>query len=244
MEGMDPALHRHPDLPKPVASMASRLNWLRAGVLGANDGIVSTSALLVGVAAAGGGQPAILTAGVAGLVAGALSMGIGEYVSVSSQRDSERAAIRRERTYLEADPVGQEAQLAHMYEERGLSPATAHAVARELTTKDALRAHLDVEFRLDVEDSPNNPWAAAAASGLAFTSGSLVPLLVAMIAPLAWAPWSIVAAVTLALLLTGFVSARLGGAGRRRAMGRVLVGGLLALAVTHAIGLLLGTAVA
>lgn len=240
---MDPALHRHPDLPPPVGSLAARLNWLRAGVLGANDGIVSTSALIVGVAAAGGGQPAILTAGVAGLVAGALSMGVGEYVSVSSQRDSERAAIRREQRDLELNPSGQEAQLAHMYEERGLSPATAHAVARELSAANPLRAHLDIEFRLDADESPNSPWAAAAASAAAFTCGSLVPLLTALFAPLAWAPWSIVVSVILALLVTGFISARLGGAGKRRAMVRVLIGGLVALAITHVVGLLFGTAV-
>ena len=125
---MDPALQRRPDLPPPVASMTSKLNWLRAGVLGANDGIVSTSALMVGVAGAGTSVAGVLTAGVAAMVAGAFSMGVGEYVSVSSQRDSERAAIRREVALLEANPDGQIDQLAHMYEERGLVVATVVAL--------------------------------------------------------------------------------------------------------------------
>ena len=239
---MDPALQRRPDLPPPVESMASKLNWLRAGVLGANDGIVSTSALMVGVAGAGTSLAGILTAGVAALVAGALSMAVGEYVSVSSQRDSERAAIRRELRHLDADPEGQVDQLAHMYELRGLSPETAHLVAVELTAADPLRAHLDVEYKLDPEDL-NNPWAAAASSAVAFTLGSLVPLAAAVLSPAAWMPWSIVVATVLALLITGVVSARIGGSGKRRGMVRVLIGGVMALAVTWSIGALLGAPV-
>ena len=237
---MEPAIERHPDLPPPVDSISAKLNWLRAGVLGANDGIVSTAALMVGVAAANSGIGPTLTAGIAGLCAGACSMAVGEYVSVSSQRDSEKAVIRREQSDLEADPNGQEAQLAHMYEQRGLSPATAHAVARELTNKDPLTAHLDIEFRLD-ENELNNPWAAAAASAIAFTAGSLFPLLTAAFTPHAWMPWSIVVAVMVALLVTGFISARIGGAGKRKSMVRVLIGGLLALTATHFIGQLFGT---
>jgi vacuolar iron transporter family protein len=239
---MDPALQRRPDLPPPVESMASKLNWLRAGVLGANDGIVSTSALMVGVAGAGTSLAGILTAGVAALVAGALSMAVGEYVSVSSQRDSERAAIRRELRHLDADPEGQIDQLAHMYELRGLSPETAHLVAVELTAADPLRAHLDVEYKLDPEDL-NNPWAAAASSAVAFTLGSLVPLLAALLSPAAWMPWSIVVATVVALLITGVVSARIGGSGKRRGMLRVLIGGVIALAATWSIGALLGAPV-
>ncbi|MFA4842127.1 MAG: VIT family protein [Agrococcus sp.] len=239
---MDPALQRRPDLPPPVESMASKLNWLRAGVLGANDGIVSTSALMVGVAGAGTSLAGILTAGVAALVAGALSMAVGEYVSVSSQRDSERAAIRRELRHLDADPEGQIDQLAHMYELRGLSPETAHLVAVELTAADPLRAHLDVEYKLDPEDL-NNPWAAAASSAVAFTLGSLVPLLAALLSPAAWMPWPIVVATVVALLITGVVSARIGGSGKRRGMLRVLIGGVIALAATWSIGALLGAPV-
>ncbi|GEK79902.1 VIT1/CCC1 transporter family protein [Agrococcus baldri] len=239
---MDPALQRRPDLPPPVESMTSKLNWLRAGVLGANDGIVSTSALMVGVAGAGTAVTGILTAGVAALVAGAFSMGVGEYVSVSSQRDSERAAIRRERALLRANPDGQIDQLAHMYEERGLAPGTAHRVAVELTQADPLRAHLDVEYKLDPDDL-NNPWAAAGASALAFSLGSLIPLLAALLAPASWMPWSIVAATVTALLLTGIVSARIGASSKRAATLRVLIGGVVALAATWLIGSLLGTPV-
>lgn len=239
---MDPALQRRPDLPPPVESMTSRLNWLRAGVLGGNDGIVSTSALMVGVAGAGTSVAGVLTAGVAALVAGAFSMGVGEYVSVSSQRDSERAAIRREVALLKQNPDGQIDQLAHMYEERGLQPETAHAVAVELTEADPLRAHLDVEYKLDPEDL-NNPWAAAAASALAFTLGSLIPLLAALLAPASWMPWSIAVATVLALLMTGFVSARIGTSSKRSAMLRVLIGGVIALAATWFIGSLFDTPV-
>lgn len=239
---MDPALQRRPDLPPPVESMTSKLNWLRAGVLGGNDGIVSTSALMVGVAGAGTSVAGVLTAGVAAMVAGAFSMGVGEYVSVSSQRDSERAAIRRERAKLEADPDGQVDQLAHMYEERGLEPATAHQVAVELTAGDPLRAHLDVEYKLDPDDL-NNPWAAAISSAIAFTLGSLIPLLAALLSPASWMPWSIVVATVTALLLTGFVSARIGASSKRAAMLRVLIGGVIALAATWFIGSLFDTPV-
>ncbi|MCH1884267.1 VIT family protein [Agrococcus sp. ARC_14] len=239
---MDPALQRRPDLPPPVESMTSKLNWLRAGVLGANDGIVSTSALMVGVAGAGTSVGGVLTAGLAALVAGAFSMGVGEYVSVSSQRDSERAAIRREQLFLEAQPEAQVDQLAHMYELRGLKPATAHQVAVELTDADPLRAHLDVEYKLDPEDL-NNPWSAAAASALAFTLGSLVPLLAALLSPAAWMPWPIIVATVLALLVTGIVSARIGASSKRAAMLRVLLGGIVALAATWLIGSLFGSPV-
>lgn len=232
---MDPALQRRPDLPPPVESMASKLNWLRAGVLGANDGIVSTSALMVGVAGAGTSAAGVLTAGVAALAAGALSMAVGEYVSVSSQRDSERGAIRREQQLLMTNPEGQVDQLAHMYEERGLSPETAHLVAVELTAADPLRAHLDVEYKLDPEQL-NNPWAAAASSAVAFTFGSLVPLLAAVFSPSAWMPLPIVVATVVALLITGLVSARVGASGKRVAMFRVLIGGVIALAATWLIG--------
>lgn len=239
---MDPALQRRPDLPPPVGSIASKLNWLRAGVLGANDGIVSTAALMVGVASAGTSPAGVLTAGVAALVAGAFSMGVGEYVSVSSQRDSERGAIRREQQHLADNPEGQIDQLAHMFEERGLSPATAHTAAVELHGKDPLRAHLSIEYNLDPDDL-NDPWSAALASAVAFTIGSLIPLLAAVLSPGAWMPWPIAIATVVALLITGFVSARIGASGKRVAMFRVLIGGILALAATWAIGALLGTPV-
>ncbi|WP_430591519.1 VIT1/CCC1 transporter family protein [Humidisolicoccus flavus] len=236
------ARERYPSLPDPVDPGNSRLNALRAGVLGANDGIVSTAALMVGVAAASTSPAAVFTAGIAGLVAGAFSMGVGEYVSVSSQRDSERAMIEKEQHDLLSDPEGQVEQLAHMYEERGLSPATAHLVASELTEHDALRAHLDIEFRLDQEDLVN-PWVAAAASAGAFTGGALIPLLAAVFLPTAFLPWSIVLAVLLALGLTGLAAAKFGRSRKRVAVLRILIGGSIALAAGYLIGALFGTAV-
>ena len=234
---MLPARVRRPDLPPPVNSMTSRLNWLRASVLGANDGIVSTAALMAGVAGAGTGQGGILVAGVAALAAGSLSMAVGEYVSVSSQRDSERAAIKREQEYLETNPDGQIDQLAHMYEERGLTPHTAHLVAEELTAHDPLTAHLDIEYRLDPEDL-NNPWAAAFASMVSFALGALIPLLATVLIPNEYALAAIAGSTLLALLTTGIISARIGEASTLIASTRVVVGGMLALAVTFSIGLL------
>ena len=236
-------MQRRPDMPPPLESMNAKLNWLRAGVLGANDGIVSTSALMVGVAGAGMTAGGILTAGIAALVAGAFSMGVGEYVSVSSQRDSEKAAIERERALLAANPDGQRDQLAHMYEARGLTPGTAQTVADELSEGDALGAHLEVEYGLDPDDL-NNPWAAALSSAVAFTLGALVPLLATVLFPSAWAPWPIVIATGIALIVTGVVSARIGDSGKRLATVRVFIGGMLALAATWAIGALVGTPIA
>lgn len=240
---MRSARERRPDLPPPIDSMSSRLNWLRAAVLGANDGIVSTAALMVGVAGAGTGQTGILLVGVAALTAGSLSMAVGEYISVSSQRDSERAAIRREQQFLEQNPEGQVDQLAHMYEERGLSPATAHQVALELTEHDPLTAHLDIEYGLD-PDELNNPWAAAFASMVSFALGAVIPLLAAVLFPNELALPAIVGSTLLALLATGVVSARVGEASTLVASTRVILGGMLALALTFAIGTLFDAPVA
>lgn len=236
------ARERRPGLPPPVESMNSKLNWLRASVLGANDGIVSTAALMAGVAGAGMGPAGILTAGVAALTAGALSMAVGEYVSVSSQRDSERAAIRREQAFLEENPDGQIDQLAHMYEERGLSPATAHKVAEELTEHDPLSAHLDIEYRLDPDDL-NNPWSAAFASMLSFATGAFIPLIATVIFPAQYAIWAIAGSTLVALLITGIVSARIGASSRTKSSLRVVVGGMAALGATFLIGSLFNTPV-
>ena len=240
---MRSARERRPDLPPPIDSMSSRLNWLRAAVLGANDGIVSTAALMVGVAGAGTGQTGILLVGVAALTAGSLSMAVGEYISVSSQRDSERAAIRREQRFLEQNPEGQVDQLAHMYEERGLSPATAHQVALELTEHDPLTAHLDIEYGLD-PDELNNPWAAAFASMVSFALGAVIPLLAAVLFPNELALPAIVGSTLFALLAAGVVSARVGEASALVASTRVVLGGMLALALTFAIGTLFDAPVA
>jgi vacuolar iron transporter family protein len=218
--------------------LGRRLNWLRAGVLGANDGIVSVAALVVGVAGATTSVPALLTAGVAGLVGGAISMALGEYVSVSSQRDSERAMIALESRELRETPDEELAELALMYRKRGLSPETAQRVADELTAHDALAAHLEVELHIDQDDIVS-PWQAAASSAIAFTLGALLPLLAILLPPPEWRVPVTFVAVLVALAATGTIAAGLGGAPRLAAAARLVVGGALALAATYLIGMLL-----
>lgn len=221
---------------------AEMLNKLRAAVLGANDGVVSTAGLIFGVAGATDAKGAIFTAGLAGLVAGALSMGVGEYISVSTQRDTERAYITKERKALRKDPEGELQELAGIYEAKGLSAATATQVAKELSEKDVVKAHLDAELNIN-EDELTNPMHAAVSSLLAFTGGALIPLLSAVLAPDHLRIYVTLAAVVAALTLTGFYSATIGGASRRRAVFRVVVGGILAMVITYGIGRLFGTAV-
>lgn len=221
---------------------AVMLNKLRAAVLGANDGVVSTASLIFGVAGATNDSKAILIAGLAGLFAGAFSMGVGEYVSVSTQRDTERAYIEKERKELRVDPKGEMAELAKLYEGKGLSPKTADLVAKELTAVDPVRAHLDAELNIDEEEIAN-PMHAAVASLLSFTAGALIPLLSAVFAPHEWRIQVTLVAVTLALILTGYYSATVGGASRRRAVTRVVVGGVAAMIITYFIGHLFGVAV-
>ena len=218
------------------------LNWLRAAVLGANDGIVSVSSIILGVAGATGNRHTIFIAGLAGLVAGAFSMAVGEYVSVSSQRDTERAYIAREKRRLRNDAEHELEGLAEAYIAKGVSAATAHQVAIELTQKDALKAHLEVELNLDEEDL-NNPAQAAFASMVSFTAGGLIPL-IAVLAATEHARIVITfVAVLVALTLTGYASATVGGASRRRAILRVVVGGALAMLLTYFVGRLFGTVV-
>ncbi|MCL2423119.1 MAG: VIT family protein [Micrococcales bacterium] len=225
------------------AHNARRLNWLRAGVLGANDGIVAVSGLVIGVAAAGSGQAALLTAGMAGLAAGSLSMAVGEYVSVSTQRDTEAALIAKEQYELANFPEAELDELAAIYEAKGLSPDLARTVAEQLTAHDALAAHAEAELRIDHEEL-TNPWHASWASLAAFVSGSALPLAaILLITGPARIPLTVVAAA-LSLALTGWISARLGQAVTRVAITRNVVGGLLAMAVTFLIGALLGTQVA
>jgi len=220
--------------------LSQRLNWLRAGVLGANDGIISVAALVVGVAGATTSNAALLTAGIAGLVGGAISMALGEYVSVSSQRDSERALITKEQHELRTMPDAELEELTDLYRQRGLSDATAKRVAEELTEHDALAAHLEVELGIDQDDLVN-PWHAAISSAVAFTLGALLPLLAILLPPAEWRVPVTFVAVLIALALTGAVSARIGGSSMLRAAVRLVVGGALALTVTWAIGTLLGT---
>ncbi|MBF6240652.1 VIT family protein [Nocardia otitidiscaviarum] len=218
---------------------ASKLNWLRAGVLGANDGIVSTAGLVVGVAAATTDATNILTAGVAGLTAGAISMAAGEYVSVSTQRDSEKALLAKEKRELAEQPDYELAELTDIYRAKGLSAETARKVAEELTAHDAFAAHAEAELRLD-PDELTNPWQAALSSAVAFTVGALLPLLAILLPPVSWRIPVTFAAVVVALAITGSVSARLGGGNPRRAVLRVVIGGALAMAVTYGIGQLAG----
>jgi VIT1/CCC1 family predicted Fe2+/Mn2+ transporter len=226
-----------------TAGLGARLNWLRAGVLGANDGIVSVAGIVIGVAGATSSLTAIVTAGLAGTVAGAMSMAGGEYVSVSTQRDTERAVLDKERWELANLPEDELAELTGLYEAKGLSPALAADVARELTAKDALRAHAEAELGID-PDELTSPWAAAGASFAAFTVGAALPML-AMLAPTdGWRIWVCVAAVIVGLVITGLVSAHLGGAVKRRAVARNVGMGAATMAFTYAVGLLFGTAVA
>ncbi|QIZ98830.1 MULTISPECIES: VIT family protein [unclassified Leifsonia] len=220
--------------------LAQRLNWLRAGVLGANDGIVSVAAVVVGVAGATRDIAPILTAGVAALVGGAISMALGEYVSVSSQRDSEHALIAKERRELAEMPEQELAELTGLYEAKGLKPETARQVAIELTEHDVLAAHLSAELGID-QDDVVSPWHAALASAVAFTIGGLLPLLTILLLPEAVRIPVTFVVVLVSLAITGYVAAYIGGSPRGKATLRVVIGGALALIVTFAIGALLGT---
>lgn len=228
----------HADEPH-AQGIAGRLNWLRAGVLGANDGIVSVAAVVVGVAAATSQVGAIVTAGLAALIGGAISMALGEYVSVSTQRDSERALIAKEKDELERMPDEELDELAALYEARGLTVETARKVAVELTERDALRAHLHAELNIDPDDIAS-PWHAAIASAVAFTIGAILPMLAVLASGEVRIPVTF-AAVLLALAVTGGLGARLGGSPWLRGTVRVLIGGVLALGATFLIGLLLNT---
>jgi len=222
--------------------LANRLNWLRAGVLGANDGIVSVAAIAVGVAGATPQLGPIIAAAVAGLVGGAVSMALGEYVSVSSQRDSERALIAKEETELAEMPHEELAELTKLYEDKGLTPQTARQVAEELTANDALAAHLDAELNIDQSDIVS-PWRAAFASAVAFLIGGVLPIIAMIIFPASMRVPATFAAVLIALAITGALGGYLGDSPMLRPMVRVVVGGALALAATFLIGRLLGTTV-
>ncbi|WP_433262172.1 VIT1/CCC1 transporter family protein [Actinosynnema sp. CS-041913] len=223
--------------------LSERLNWLRAGVLGANDGIVSTAGLVVGVAGATTDRTAIFAAGVAGLVAGALSMAGGEYVSVSTQRDTERAALKLEERELREMPELEERELAEIYQDKGLSPELAARVARELTEQDALRAHAEAELQID-PDNLTSPWQAAWASLVSFAAGALIPLVAIVLPPTTWRVWACAAAALVGLVLTGVISSRLGAGPTWRAVRRNVVVGTLTMAVTYCVGLLFGVTIA
>lgn len=230
------------DLDAERAVTSHRLNWLRAGVLGANDGIVSTAGLLLGVAGAAPGFGALLTAGIAGLTAGALSMGVGEYVSVSTQSDTEKAAVRSERAGLRHAPEAELDELVALLAAKGLSEDTARRAALEMTEHNALQVHAELELGIS-PGSYTNPWHAAFASAIAFTAGGLVPLLAILLSPSSLAVAMTVVAVVLALTITGITATRLGGTPPLRGTLRNVAGGVLAMAITYAIGRMVGTQV-
>lgn len=230
--------HAHPDDPHYI----TRSGWLRAAVLGANDGIVSMSSLLAGMASSGADAGTVLLAGAAGLAAGALSMAAGEYVSVSSQRDIERADTRRESAALNANPHVEEEELRAIYEARGLTPDTARIVARELHEHDALGAHLRDELGLHEMHSAN-PVQAALASAATFSVAGGVPLLATALAPEGLMLAVLLPVTLLALGLLGAVGARAGGAPIARAVRRVVLWGIFAMAVTALIGRVVGVSV-
>ncbi len=217
----------------------SKISWLRAAVLGANDGIVSVAAVVVGVAGATSDKSEIVTAGVAALFAGALSMAVGEYVSVSTQRDTEKALLKKERHELATEPERELEELVQIYEKKGLSHSTARLVAIELTTHDALKEHAVLELGID-PNNLTNPWSAALASCLAFLCGAIIPVITILIAPASYATIATFSSVIIALVITGALSANAGGAQKRVAILRVVTGGVLAMAVTYGIGLLFG----
>jgi VIT1/CCC1 family predicted Fe2+/Mn2+ transporter len=229
----------HEDEPH-EGGLNNRLNWLRASVLGANDGIVSTAGIVIGAVGATSERSSILIAGVAGLAAGAMSMGAGEYVSVSTQRDSELALLAKERRELRDEPEEELAELAGIYVDKGLDEELALEVARALTEKDALGAHAEAELGIDPDDI-TSPWSAALASMVSFTIGALLPLLTITLVSPSLRVFVTVVAVVIALALTGWASARLSFGNVSRAVLRNVAGGLFAMAVTYAIGSALGT---
>ncbi len=223
-------------------AMSSRLNWLRAGVLGANDGIVSIAAMLVGVAAATTDLTVIVTAAIAGVVGGALSMGVGEFVSVSAQRDAEEALLDRERIWQKARPAWELEQLVRLNMDTGMSEDTARAAAAEQMAKDPLDIHARMHLGIDPDDL-TNPWAAGFASIIAFTVGGLTPLLTTTLPPAGWRIPLTFALVIGALAVTGYVSARIAKSPTTRAVLRNITGGAIAMAVTYGIGTLVGVSV-
>ncbi|SER63876.1 VIT1/CCC1 transporter family protein [Corynebacterium cystitidis] len=219
-----------------------KLNKLRAGVMGANDGIVSTAAVVVGVAGATSDVRAIATAGIAAVIGGAVSMALGEYVSVSSQRDTEEAIIVQEQQLHHEDPKGEFEVLVQEYVAKGISEDTARQVATEVTAHDALEAHLDIHYGIDTSDIVS-PWSAAIASFVAFFLGALLPLAAILFPPENWRVPVAFVVTLLALATTGVISAKLGGARPGRAALRLVIGGALALGFTFLVGLLFGETV-
>jgi VIT1/CCC1 family predicted Fe2+/Mn2+ transporter len=235
-------------MPRPIRDhltaerhLGGRAAWLRAAVLGANDGLISTSSLMVGVAAASSTRSAILVAGIAGLTAGALSMAAGEYVSVSSQLDTERADLERERLELEATPEAERDELAQIYRNRGLSEELSERVADELSQLDRLTVHARDELGIEIS-ALANPVQAASVSAVSFIAGAIVPIIVVVLSSAALRVPLTVVVTLVGLVLLGATGAQLGGAPKQRAAIRVLIGGALALAIAMGIGRITGSA--
>ena len=241
MSELAPSHHHHVVHPHAEPHRLDRAPWLRAAVLGAHDGVVSTACLIVGVAGAGATFGAARTAGIAGLAAGALSMAVGEYVSVASQRDIEEADVEIEREALREHPVAELRELALIWEARGLEPDLAMEVARQLTEKDALGAHVRDELGL-TEDRASRPVQAAAVSALSFTLGALVPLIALLVSTEDARSPVVFAAALVALAGLGFLGAVIGAARRARGLLRVAIGGALAMGITLLIGEATGAA--
>lgn len=223
-------------------NLNQKLNWLRAGVLGANDGIVSTAGVIIGMAGATHNVATIVAAGSAALVAGALSMAGGEYVSVSAQRDTEQAVLTKVRKRLRHDPADALASLTRDLEDMGMSTAVAHAAAEDLTNRDAVAAHSRLDYGVTPGDL-TNPWLAAGSSLISFVSGAALPLLVTLMPLGGYRVLATIIAVALGLLVTGYVSARLGDAPSTRAVVRNVVMGLVTMVVTYLIGIVFHTTV-
>ncbi len=234
VEKEDNSKQTHPEFHKDI-NISSKLNWLRAAVLGANDGIVSIAGLVVGVASATNSIPIIVTAGIAGIIAGAISMAAGEYVSVSSSKDTELALLEKEKYELKHFPEEELEELAQIYENKGLSGKTAHLVAEELTHKDPYKAHIDAELAIN-PDNLTNPWHAAFASSIAFIAGALIPIIAVIVPAESFRIPNVFISVIVALIITGTVSAKIGSAPVLRAILRVVTGGVLAMGVTYIIG--------
>jgi len=217
-------------------NITHKLNLLRAAVLGANDGIVSIAGLVLGVAGATDSQTVILMSGVAGIVAGAISMAAGEYVSVSSSRDTEKALLQKERFRLKNYPEKELEELALIYRQKGLTQKTSETVAKELSEKDDFAAHAHAELNIADPDNLTSPWQAAFASSGAFLVGSMIPLVAIVIPPASAKIPVAFTSVIIALAMTGALSAKIGGANIAKAMVRVISGGVLAMTVTYYIG--------
>jgi vacuolar iron transporter family protein len=224
----------------PSGRILSTLNWLRAGVLGSNDGIISTAAIIFGVAGASAQHSTVILAGIAAIAAGAMSMAAGEYVSVSTQRDLERAELDRAKSDLQNHPERSLRLLARLFEQRGVVPDLAMEVSRQMTAKDALSVHARAELGIDPQ-AVTNPWATGFASLVAFTVGGLVPILPVLIAPPGFAIWICGVAVAIALGLTGAIAARLGRMQAGPSIARNMIGGVLAIGITYGVGLIAGT---